>query len=43
MSLSTEQKQIQKHREQAHVCQRGRGIGDGWIGSLGLADANDYT
>ena len=30
------------HREQICGCQGGRGMGKGWIGSLGLADANDY-
>ena len=29
-------------REQTCGCQRGKGMGQGWIGSLGLADANYY-
>ena len=35
VNLSTKQKQT--HREQTCGCQ-----GEGWIGSLGLADANCY-
>ena len=30
----------QTHRKQTCGCQRGRRIREGWIGSLGLADAN---
>ena len=39
---SFKQKQTQKHREQTCGCQGGGGVGKGWIGSLGLADANYY-
>ena len=35
-------KQTHRHREQAYGCLGGRGTGEGWIGSLGLADANYY-
>ena len=37
MNLSTKQKETHRHREQTCGCQ---GVGEGWIGSLGLADAN---
>ena len=37
MNLSTKQKQTHRHREQTCGCG-----GKGWIGSLGLADANYY-
>ena len=40
MNLSTTQKQT--HRGQTCGCQGGRGEGEGWNGSLGLVDANDY-
>ena len=40
MNLSTKQKQT--HREQTCGCQRGEGEGVGWMGSLGLLDANYY-
>ena len=40
MNLPTKQKQTHRHREQTCGCQ-GRG-GGGWIGSLGLVDANYY-
>ena len=39
MNLST--KQNQTHRDQTCGCQ-GAGGREGWIGSLGLADANNY-
>ena len=42
MNLSTEQKQIDRHREQTCGCQGGWGMGDGWTGSLGLADVNFF-
>ena len=29
--------------EQTCGCQGGGGVGEGWIGSLGLADANYYV
>ena len=31
-----------KHRVQTCGCKGGEGVGEGWIGSLGLADANYY-
>ena len=42
MNLSTKQKQTHRHRE--HTCggKGGRGVGEGWSGSLGLADTNYY-
>ena len=40
MNLSMKQKQTQRHREQTCGCQEGGEAGEGWIGSLGLADAN---
>ena len=40
--LIGKQKQTQSHREQTCGCQEGDGLGEGWIGSLGLADANYY-
>ena len=33
---------LQGHREQTCGCQEGEGVGEGWIRSLGLADANWY-
>ena len=41
MNLSTKQKQIHRHREQACGCQEGGG-GVGWTGSLWLVDASYY-
>ena len=38
MNISTKQKQTHRRREQTCGCQAGEG--EGWIGSLGLADAN---
>ena len=40
MNLSTKQKQTHRHREQTCGCQGG--VGGGWIGNLGLTDANYY-
>ena len=41
MNLLMKQKQTHRHKEQP--CFEGRGeVGEGWIGSLGLADANYY-
>jgi len=40
MSLSMKQKQTHRHREQIYGCQGGVEMGEGCIGSLGLADAN---
>ena len=37
------QKQTRGHREKTCGCQGGGGLGERWIGSLGLADANHYT
>ena len=42
MNLSTKQKQTHRHREQTCGCQGGVGLGEGWIGSLGLAVANGW-
>ena len=42
MNLSMKQKQTRKHREQTCGCQGGGVVAEGWIGSLGLADANYY-
>ena len=36
------QKQTHRHREQTCGCQGGGKVGEGWTGSLGLADANSY-
>ena len=36
-------KQTRRHREQTCGRRGGWGGGEGWIGSLGLADANYYT
>ena len=42
MNLSTEQKQTKlRHGEQTCVA-KGKGEGVGWMGSLGLVDANYY-
>ena len=41
MNLSTKQKQTHRRGEQTCGCQGGGG-GEGWSGSLGLADANYY-
>ena len=42
MNLSMEQKQTHRHKEQTCGCQGGGGARKGWIGSLGLANANYY-
>ena len=42
MNLSTKQKQTHRHREQTCGFQGGKGVGEGWTGSLGLVDANYY-
>ena len=42
MNLSTKQKQTHRRREQTCGCQGGGVVGEGWSGSLGLADANYY-
>ena len=41
MNISAKQKQTHRHREKTCSCQGERG-GEGRIGSLGLADANQY-
>ena len=41
-NLSTKQKQTHRHREQTCGCQKEGEMGEGWTGSLGLADANYY-
>ena len=41
MNLSMKQKQTHGHREQTCRCQGGR-VGEGWGGSLGLADTHHY-
>ena len=41
MNLSVNQKQTHRCREQNLIAKR-RGFGEGWIGSLRLADANYY-
>ena len=43
MNLSIKQKQIHRHRKQTCGCQGGGWVEEAWIGSLGLADANQYT
>ena len=40
--LSTKQKQTHRHTEQTCGCQGGVGVGEEWLGSLGLADASYY-
>ena len=42
MNLSMKQKQTHRHGEQTCGCRAGGGLREGWIGSLGLADANYY-
>ena len=42
MILSPKQKQTQTHREHICGCQDEGGLGEGWTGSLGLADAKYY-
>ena len=42
MILSTKQKPTQTHRDQICGCQGEGGLGEGWIGSLELADAKYY-
>ena len=39
MNLSMKQKQTCRYREQTCGFQEGGGVGEGWIGSLGVADA----
>ena len=40
MNLPMIQKHNRGHREQSFDCQGGQRVREGWIGSLGLADAN---
>ena len=40
MNLSTKQKQTHRHREQTGGAKGEGGVGEGWSGRLGLADAN---
>ena len=42
INLSMKQKQTHRRREQTCGCGGGGGMEEGWIGSLGLADANYY-
>ena len=42
MNLSTKEKQTHRDREQTCGCQERGGVGEGWSGSLGLADTNYY-
>ena len=42
MNLCSKQKQTRRQREETGGCQGGVGVGEGWTGSLGLADANPY-
>ena len=42
MNLSMKQKQTHGYREQTCGSQGGGRVGEGWIGSLGLADAIYY-
>ena len=37
MNLSTKQKQSHRHGEQTGGGQGGEGMGEGWIGSLGIS------
>ena len=42
MNISTKQKQTDRHRKQTVVAKGEGEVGEGWTGSLGLADANYY-
>ena len=42
IKFSAKQKQTHRHREQTCGRQGGEGEAEGWVGSLGLADANYY-
>ena len=42
INLSMKQKQTHRHREQTCGCQGEGEMREGWIGNLGLADANYY-
>ena len=41
MNISMKERETHRHIEKTCGCQRG--VEKGWIGSLGLADANYYT
>ena len=43
MNRYTKQKQTHRYREQTCGCQGGGEMGEGWIGSLGLADENYWV
>ena len=43
MNLSMKHKQSHRHKEQTCGCQRGGSMREGWLGSLGLEDANYYN
>ena len=43
VNYTSKKEQIHGKREQICGCQGGGGVGEGWIGSLGLADANYYA
>ena len=43
IKFSAKQKQTHRHREQTCGRQGGGEVGEGWIGSLGSADASYYT
>ena len=40
--MTCEKETGSQHREQTCGCQGGEEVGEGWMGSLGLADANFY-
>ena len=42
MSISMKKRQAHRFREETCDCQGGGALGEGKIGSLGLADANYY-
>ena len=42
MNLPTKQKHIHTQKEQTCGCQGGTGLGEEWIGGVGLADAYYY-
>ena len=42
MNTSMKWKQTHRHRDQTSGLPRGKEVGEGWIESLGLTDANYY-
>ena len=42
LNLSVKQKQNHRHKEQTGSCRGKSGVGQGWSGSLGLADVSFY-